>query len=219
MSSPERREPDLAALYDEHADRVFTFCLRTLGSRDDAAEATQQAFLGLLARLRGGGRVDVPIAYVFASARNACSDVLAARQRLQPVSDVPEDPAAHVPAPDTQALVAAQQQEVRSANARLPERQRQVLLLRELEELSYRDIAAALGIDENAVAQLLWRARTALRALVREEAAAATAAVTDGVRAGAGLPRADAGRGRNPPARAPPLRPPSARLRPVPREP
>jgi DNA-directed RNA polymerase specialized sigma24 family protein len=41
-------------------------------------------------------------------------------------------------------LVEGQQEQVRAAQARLPERQREVLVLRELEELSYDDIAAIM---------------------------------------------------------------------------
>ena len=63
--------------------------------------------------------------------------------------------------PQLTALVSAQGGDVRAANARLPERHRLVLALRELEDMSYEDIGRVLDITPGAVAQLLGRARMA----------------------------------------------------------
>ncbi|HEX8104019.1 MAG TPA: sigma-70 family RNA polymerase sigma factor, partial [Solirubrobacteraceae bacterium] len=167
-----------AALYDRHAARVHAFCERTLDSPHDAADATQQAFLGLLRRLRAPGREPVaePAAYLYASARNACSRIFAARGRVD-VTDAPPEPAPDPgpSAPEVSVLVASQRADVRAANRRLPARQRQALALRELGELSYAEIGDILEVDANAVAQLLWRARLGLRAGVRRAALDAVA--------------------------------------------
>ena len=56
---------------------------------------------------------------------------------------------------------------MREANAELPARQREVLALRELEQLSYEQIGELVGLNSNAVAQLISRARIRLRDLVR----------------------------------------------------
>ena len=77
--------------------------------------------------------------------------------------------------PERKALVEGQQEQVRAAHARLPERQREVLVLRELEEMSYDEIAAIMEMNRNSVAQLISRARIKLRDELRGEALASIA--------------------------------------------
>jgi RNA polymerase sigma-70 factor (ECF subfamily) len=161
-----------AQLYDRHERRVFGFCLRMLGSEDEAAEATQETFMRLLRRLPAlAGRELNFAAYALASARNACYDAIQARRRVEPVAEPPEpsgcEPAALELDPERAALLRATREAVRAANARLPDRQREVLALRELEQLSYEQIGELVGLNSNAVAQLISRARIRLRELVR----------------------------------------------------
>ncbi|HEV3053429.1 MAG TPA: sigma-70 region 4 domain-containing protein, partial [Solirubrobacteraceae bacterium] len=72
-------------------------------------------------------------------------------------------------------LAGAVDQEIRNAVARLPERQREVLALREVLRLSHEQIAKVMGIDGAAVAPLLARARLRLRELRRDAPAAPAA--------------------------------------------
>ena len=67
-------------------------------------------------------------------------------------------------------LLEAHQEQIRAANATLPTRQREALALRELEELSYDEIAEIMGMNRNSVAQLLSRARIGLRDGLRRSA-------------------------------------------------
>ena len=69
----------------------------------------------------------------------------------------------------------ARSEEIRAANAALPERQREVLALRELEELSYDEIAEIMEMNRNSVAQLISRARINLRDALRGTALASIA--------------------------------------------
>ena len=80
---------------------------------------------------------------------------------VAPAADVLEED------PERAALLGAQQVEVRDANMRLAPRQRMVLALRELEDRSYAEIGEILGMNENAVAQLISRARIRLREELR----------------------------------------------------
>src|SRR5947209_8429582 len=99
--------------------------------------------------------------------------------------DRPDPPPPARPAPgaagDLAGNVAA---EMAYANARLPERQREALALRELLRLSYADIAIVMGIEAAAVAPLLARARLRLRAERREVDAVLTEACPDAGAAG-----------------------------------
>ena len=172
-----------ATLYDRYESRIFNFCNRLLGSPDDAADATQEAFLKVLQRLpKLEGRELNFSAYLFTAARNAAYDVIGKRKRAEPTDEVPE-PGGHEPAdldvdPERAAMLASLQDDVREANGRLPERQREVLALRELEELSYDDIAELLDMNRNSVAQLISRARINLRDEMRRSALASVAAAS-----------------------------------------
>src|SRR5437868_4682656 len=80
-----------ATLYDRYETRIFNFCARLLASSDDAADATQEAFLKVLQRLpKLEGRELNFSAYLFTAARNAPYDVIARRKRAEPTAAVPE---------------------------------------------------------------------------------------------------------------------------------
>ncbi|MHB8491305.1 MAG: RNA polymerase sigma factor, partial [Solirubrobacteraceae bacterium] len=161
-----------AALYDRHGPRIYGFCLHLLCSGHDAADATQETFIRLLQRLPAMSGQEVNfIAYALRTARNVCYDMIEVARRVSPVEETPEgaaeDPADADVQPERSLLLSAQREDVRRACAALPARQREVLALREVEGLSYAEIAAIIGIKPNAVAQLISRARIGLRDLLR----------------------------------------------------
>ena len=166
-----------AALYDRHERRTYNLCYRITGSRDDAADATQETFLKVLERLPGLADRDLNFgAYVLTAARHASYDAIARRRRATPTDDIPESA---VPVgtgsdeperPEHHALLEAHQEEIRAANEGLPARQREALALRELEGLSYDEVAEIMGMNRNSVAQLISRARINLRDGLRRTA-------------------------------------------------
>jgi RNA polymerase sigma factor (sigma-70 family) len=179
-----------ATLYDRYEQRIFTFCQRLTGSADDAADATQEAFVSMLERLPRLTDRDLNFgAYLFTTARHSAYRVMEKRRKAEPTDVLPErgasgggfgagmDPDQGDPEedPERKALVEGQQEQVRAAHARLPERQREVLVLRELEEMSYDEIAAIMDMNRNSVAQLISRARIKLRDELRGEALASIA--------------------------------------------
>jgi RNA polymerase sigma factor (sigma-70 family) len=174
-----------ATLYGRYESRVYNICLRITGDPEDAADATQEAFLSVLRRLREGER---PVrsfpAYLFTSARHAAANVAERRNRTTPAGEAPEPaPSPSAPRdltsdPEGAALLAGLQESVRAANTSLPERQREVLALRELGELSYDEIASAMDLNRNAVSQLIWRARIGLRDAMRASAVASIVATS-----------------------------------------
>lgn len=180
-----------ATLYERYARRAYNLALRLSGSDDDAADAVQEAFLKVMRRLPEiEGERDLCFgSYLFTATRNATYDLLRRQQRTGASDSIPEsavplgagagglglDPGDPDDDPDRKVLLGAQQEEVRAANARLPERQREALALRELEEMSYDEIAAVMGMNRNSVAQLISRARINLRDELRGTALASVA--------------------------------------------
>ncbi|MDP1850138.1 MAG: sigma-70 family RNA polymerase sigma factor, partial [Solirubrobacteraceae bacterium] len=175
-----------AALYERYGDRTFNLCYRIVGSRDDAADATQEAFVSVLRRLPKLEQRELAFgSYVFTCARHACFDLMARRRRAEPHADVPEtatavgaggggglDPGDPADDPERNVLLEDQQEQIRAANATLPARQREALALFELEQRSYDEIAEIMQMNRNSVAQLLSRARINLRTALRGEALA-----------------------------------------------
>jgi RNA polymerase sigma-70 factor (ECF subfamily) len=175
-----------ATLYDRYEGRIFNYCHRVLGVRDDAADAAQEAFLEVLVRLPTleGHELDVS-ADLFTAARTASDDMVGKRKRAEPTDDLAEPSGARDPGdvytdPERAARLSSLQDDVREANGRLPERQREVLALRELEELSYDEIAEIMGMSRSAVAQLVSRARIKLRDELRGSDLASVAASSPG---------------------------------------
>ena len=125
-----------AELFGEHEQGLFNVALRLTGSREDAADITQEAFLRVFARLPELAGTDVNLAaYLHRTARNLVYDRSTERSR-EVASDQIELAAGADPSieadPHRSAMLAAQQAEVQAANARLPERHRLALALREL---------------------------------------------------------------------------------------
>ncbi len=157
-----------AALVREYQDRVFRFILRMLGARDEAMDLTQETFTKAHQALPGWRPEAQFCTWLFRIAHNAALDLLRRRQRIEFVSfsDLPageEDHALPDPArqPD-QRLADRQSIELLERTLQeLPSEQREILLLREMEDMSYSEIAATLGIAEGTVKSRLARARSA----------------------------------------------------------
>ncbi|HEY7179536.1 MAG TPA: sigma-70 family RNA polymerase sigma factor [Gaiella sp.] len=157
-------------LYAEYQPRLRAFGYRLAGNAHDADDLVQETFVRALPALDRlePDRVDLA-AYLFATERNLFLKQVERAKRAEPTAEVPEPdlPTAIEDDPERSALLHRQQEEVRIANARLDPRQRLVLALCELEDRSYAEIGELVGLNENAVAQLVFRARERLRTELR----------------------------------------------------
>ena len=172
-----------AALYDRYSEQVYNYTLRLTGSPDDAADATQDAFVNVLARLQHDERPVIDFAsYLFAAARNESYALMRRRSRTHPSEEVPEpavrEPDVHTE-PERAALLQDSQEAVREANAKLAPRHREVLALREVADRSYGEIGQIMGISENAAAQLIWRARSKMKEALTAGAVASVVAASE----------------------------------------
>jgi RNA polymerase sigma factor (sigma-70 family) len=162
-----------AELYERHAPSVHGYCRRVLRSPDQAADATHEAFVNVLERLRNLGRQPIvaPRPYLFKAAHNACVRIATGRRHTEDVDQLPE-PTHHDELSETERIVLTRelQSDVRAANEQLSLRHREVLALRDVEQLRYDQIARIMDITPNAAAQLAWRARARLRTQLRRRA-------------------------------------------------
>jgi RNA polymerase sigma-70 factor (ECF subfamily) len=147
-------------LYDRYVSRVYRYCIRRLGERADAEDATSAVFTRALERLptyRGGS---FP-AWIFAIARSTVADRFR-REMPERLGDRDEvlDPE---PGPDEVAMAASDRLAVSALLALLPRDQREVLELR-LAGLIGSEIASTMGRTVPAVKMLQLRAMKRLRA-------------------------------------------------------
>ena len=143
-------------LFARYRDALYGFFRRRLASAARAEELTQDTVVAVLrAQVRYEPRAAVR-SYLFGIAWNLAS---AERRRAgRETADAVESPGADA---STEASLW-----VREALARLEENEREILMLREYEQLSYEEIAALLRMPVNTVRTRLFRARIAMRALL-----------------------------------------------------
>lgn len=134
----------------------YAHARRVLGAEDGAADAVQEAWLGILKGLR---RLHDPArfaAWSYAIVSRRCYDTLRARQRAPRA-----EPTAAIPDPSTPDV--GRSHDLRTAVAKLPNPQRAVVGLYYLEGFSVAEIAEALGISAGTVKSRLYHARLTLR--------------------------------------------------------
>jgi RNA polymerase sigma-70 factor (ECF subfamily) len=150
-------------LVRRHQDGVFGFVFRMVGSRDEAMDLTQDSFLKAWQALPGWRPEARFRTWLLQIARNASLDVLRRRSlaTFVPIDEALELPGAG-PTPETQAVMMQDLRLLEAALLRLQPDHREVLLLRELEGLSYEEIASVLGVAEGTVKSRIGRARAAL---------------------------------------------------------
>lgn len=161
-----------AALVEANQAMVYSLAYRMTGNSEDAADLTQEAFLNAwrgLARFQGQASFST---WLYRLTSNACIDFLRREKRRSALSltlEPDEEESRQAEVSDErwspEALLDRQEslQAVRRALGQLSDEHREVLLLRELEGLSYREIAQALGLEEGTVKSRIARARLALR--------------------------------------------------------
>lgn len=156
------------ALMRRHQKSVLNLAYRFLGDRSAAEDAAQEVFLQIY-RTAGTYRPTASfVTWMYQIVRNTCYSELRRRRRrtgLPGQDDPPGDPPAP---PNCDHLEHAElQAAVQAAIASLPDNQRMAVLLRRYENLSYGQIAQAMGTTESSVKALLHRARETLKEKLR----------------------------------------------------
>jgi RNA polymerase sigma-70 factor (ECF subfamily) len=147
-------------LMRRHRDRLWAVALRTLGDREEAADALQDAMISAFRsadRFRGDAAVTTWLHRIVV---NACLDRIRRRQ-ARPTVVLPDSHPVPVPAVDSDTAL-----DVRAALARLPEEQRVALILVDVEGYPVSEAAAILQIPEGTVKSRCARGRARLATLL-----------------------------------------------------
>ena len=153
-----------ASLVERHQGRVYNVCLRVLGDPEDARDATQDAFVSALRKL-GQFRGDAAFStWMHRIAINACYDAMRKRRRqpmLRLVADEGPDPDPGPPVSDHADEVAGAI-DVASALLGVPEEFRVALVLADVQDMAYEEIARVLDVPVGTVKSRVHRGRVAL---------------------------------------------------------
>lgn len=157
----------LEELLRRHQPRIHAVCRRVVGEHADAADATQEA---LIAVVRGLDRFDGRASFgtwVYRIATNAALDELRRKRRrslLGRDQDVSDAPTPHEPAAPAPTESFGDRLLLDAALARLPEEFRVAVVLRDVADLDYAEIASVLDIPPGTVRSRIARGRAALAA-------------------------------------------------------
>lgn len=152
-------------LVQRHGTRVYNLCLRILGDAEEAADASQDTFLAALRKLSSFRGDAAFTTWIHRVAVNACYDSLRRKRRrpmLQIVTDEGDERTEpSIPAPDHADGVVFSV-DVARALSEVPEEFRVVLVLADVQDLPYDEIAAVLEIPVGTVKSRVFRGRAAL---------------------------------------------------------
>ena len=159
-------------LIDRHQNRVYSLCYRWMGNQQAAEEVTQEVFVSLfrsLERFRGDSKFSTWLHRVTV---NHCKNQNLYRQRRahgrhESLDSAPEDGAVRQipstgPSTDSGAFQTEAEKMLHEGLAALDEDHRQIILLRDLEDLSYEEISSLLDLPKGTVKSRLHRARVEL---------------------------------------------------------
>ncbi|MCL6450136.1 MAG: sigma-70 family RNA polymerase sigma factor [Acetobacteraceae bacterium] len=172
-------------LVEMYQARVYALAYHITGNREDASDMAQEAFIRIFRALPGFKGRSAFSTWVFRVVVNVCLDELRRRRfRAVPLEGLPsgEDDrpprqwASSAPGPDEEVERRELAREIRASLGRLRPLHRLAVVLRDLQGLSYQEMAAVFGCSLGTVKSRLSRARDALkqeflrRELLRPEA-------------------------------------------------
>lgn len=172
-SQDRRRDEVIEDLVRQHSRLVYRIAYAALRSHHDAEDATQETFLRVLRFSHKLATVEDPKTWLARIAWRVAVDRSKQRGRKReiPLED-PEKPVAEVPSADAAADDAMHGSQVGALLERLiaalPRKLREPLILSAVEEMSPRDVAATLRINEAAVRSRVFRARKILKEKLEE---------------------------------------------------
>ncbi len=162
----------------EYEKNVYGIALRMTGNPEDAADMTQEAFIkayNSLSGFRGDSKFSV---WLYRIVSNVCLDFLRSRNRRPAVSLSVEDDegeeteldiADESQSPEVLLERSLTRDSVRRGLDSLPPDYRQILLLREIQGLSYEEISQTLSLEVGTVKSRIFRARKRLCAFLTED--------------------------------------------------
>lgn len=158
----------LRVLFEMHRSRVLNLSWRMLGTQQDAEDALQEIFLKVFDRIKNYRGDSAFSTWLYRMTTNHCLDILR-RRKILTFMGFENAPEAQEKKDSEKAVDLGFSPVIAKALERLPEKQKACLLLREMEEMSYEDIASALGVTLGSVKSNIHRAKAYLKEALEKE--------------------------------------------------
>ena len=157
----------LEELYDLHARALFRYAVAVVGNAEDAEDAVQEVFTRVARESKRLARIRDVRAYLFTATRNAAYTILRKRRRRREtdyakLADIESDA-------DGEAQRSIDASVLRQTFVGLPVEQREVLALKVFEEMTFQEIALAVGASINTIASRYRYAVAKLRQVLEDE--------------------------------------------------
>ena len=154
----------VTALYQAHALGLVRLAFIMLGDTGSAEDVVQEAFLGLYRRWGGLADTANALGYVRSSVLNGCRTLLRQQSRRERISLVEPD----TESAEARALIGEEHREVLAAIRRLPDRQREAVVLRFYLEMPEDQVADVMRISRGTVKSATSRGVAAIGRMLRE---------------------------------------------------
>ncbi|MFA6495112.1 MAG: sigma-70 family RNA polymerase sigma factor [Candidatus Paceibacterota bacterium] len=165
----EGESPAFGALYDKYQPSIYRFIFLKVSHREEAEDLTHQVFLSAWEHMGSFHHGDVPFAsWLYRIARNKVIDHYRTRKIHIPLETAPEEIMALDAEMAGQIDTRSQLKSIYQALMRLSDDQRDILIMRFVNELSYKDIAHALDKNQATVRVIQYRALTRLKKLLNQ---------------------------------------------------
>jgi RNA polymerase sigma-70 factor (ECF subfamily) len=152
-------------MWNRYADDLFAYLLVVLCSRHDAEDVLQTVFLRIVQKRNWLAKARNPDAYVYKIARNEASSFISHRKRERKVKSLEESwlivPEGHKELNDLS-------EELQTALARLPQQQREVIVMKIYRQKTFLEISKLLGLSQNTVASRYRYGMEKLRTILRD---------------------------------------------------
>jgi RNA polymerase sigma-70 factor, ECF subfamily len=146
-------------LVRRHRGRIYRIALRMLGNPHDAEDVVQDVVIQVWTALSGFTGASSFTTWLYRIVVNRCLNTARGRRWTREVQEDDPTPTSGV---DDTVIARQRARATMQAIAELPPEQRAVIVLHQLEGLSYREVAAVVNISEDAVRGRLHRARSSL---------------------------------------------------------
>ncbi|MCX7907912.1 MAG: RNA polymerase sigma factor [Ignavibacteria bacterium] len=148
-------------IYRRYSNRIYAYCKRFLGDREDAMDVFQDTFIKFYQTSKDEREMTNLPAFLLRIARNLCLNALRQRRQSTEIEDYMHFINTEKDNEETELLNL-----IKTALSKLPEEYREIFILREYQGMSYNEIANHLNISLPLVKVRLFRAKEKLREIL-----------------------------------------------------